>query len=114
MNCNKQTNRLYSNDTSVDEIYIKKQGLFLINEIFKSYGWNRKITKNIYDSGKIICYKKNETDEFRIEIMNKKIDILVPIKGLNNSYKTTFNKSNDTMFIISEYLEMHLLQFESK
>ena len=112
MNCNKQIyTDQYMNERNNNTL-VNEYGLFLVDGLFISNGWIRKTSKNT--ECVIIQYFKNELNEFRIKIMKDEVEVLVPIKNSNNSYKTTFFKKKDSMFSVSEYLEMHLLEFKSK
>ena len=107
MNCNRELNV-----EQCDNNIVSEYGLFLVDKLFISKQWKREVKKDT--DNVTIRYFKNYLDEFLINIKNNEVNVLVPIKNSNSSYKTTFYKKKDSMFSVSEYLEMHLHEFETE
>ena len=81
------------------------KGFMILEEKFIEFGYHYVI--NSMDH---ILYQKksNDYDFFEIRISNNKLFVSVPIKKSNFQYKTHFT----SYFEASEYIEMHLLDFE--
>lgn len=64
--------------------------LSLLNNLFKSNGWNK--IKNEDELSEHIMYSKpgNETEFFKIELDNNNIYVSVPLKNSSFQYKTKF------------------------
>lgn len=76
-------------------------GFSYINEKFLNHDWN--LIKNTFSE---IIYKKDtsDMDEFIIKINEKNIEIYIPFKNNNVTYKTIFSNYFDA----SEFLELHI------
>lgn len=75
---------------------------------FKEYNWELITnTKN-----KLVYVKPhhyNDCDEFKLEFLNNKIFVTIPVLGENISYKTHF----DSYFLAYEYISLHLENYET-
>ena len=84
---------------------ISNKGFDELHNKFIQY--NRKLTRNTKTE---IIYENSKTDdEFIIRILEKTIDILVPLRNSKLLYKTTFKD----YFTASEYVIMHLENYEN-
>ena len=91
---------MINNEVEKDVKLINK-GFLYINEIFITYGW--KLNKNTFSE---IIYKHSSSnmDEFIIKINEKNIEIFIPFKNNNVTFKTVFYNYFDA----SEFLEFHI------
>ena len=77
-----------------------------INTIFNNNGWiNKKFSKNEY-----VYIKKNDYDEFRIELENNFISIISPIPNSSFLFKKIFN---DYTYLYN-YIEQHIINYDEK
>ena len=83
------------------------KGFIILEEKMLEFGYHYVVNKIDH----ILFQKKgNDYDFFEIRISNDKIFVSIPIKNSRFQYKTHFS----SYFEASEYVEMQLIDFESK
>jgi hypothetical protein len=100
-----QTHNNVLSDTGV-ELKCKIKAFASLEELFIKYNWTLVKNELVY-----VCFQKigNDYDFFEIRINQDKIDVTIPLKNSRYKYITHF----DSYFAASEYIEMHLLDYES-
>ena len=93
---------------SIDTTNISiNKGFMILAEKMIEYGYHYVVNKIDH----ILFQKKgNDYDFFEIRISNNKLFVSIPIKNSRFQYKTQFT----SYFEASEYVEMQLIDFESK
>ena len=93
---------------SIDTTNISiNKGFMILAEKMIEYGYHYVVNKIDH----ILFQKKgNDYDFFDIRISNNKLFVSIPIKNSRFQYKTQFT----SYFEASEYVEMQLIDFESK
>lgn len=96
---------MIENSDEKDYEEISNKGFDDVHQKFIKYNWI--LTRN--KKTEIVYENRKTQDEFMIRILEKTIDILVPLRNTNVLYKTTFKD----YFTASEYLIMHLENYEN-
>jgi hypothetical protein len=91
------------NQSQIDKD-IKNKGFILFDTMVKEHGWHI-----IHNEMNRICYTKfgHETDLFDIRILEKTIEVSVPLRNSKYQFITSFTD----YFMANEYLESKLIDF---
>jgi len=83
---------------------IKNKGFLLFDEMATANGWHL-----IHNEMNRICYTKvgHETDLFDIRILEKTIEVSIPLRNSRYQFITRFND----YFTANEYLESRFMDF---
>jgi hypothetical protein len=96
-----------STSTSIETNISINKGFMILEEKMLEFGYHYVVNKIDH----LLFQKKgNDYDFFEIRISNDKLFVSIPIKNSRFQYKTQFT----SYFEASEYVEMQLIDFESK
>ena len=96
-----------STTTSIETNISINKGFMILEEKMLEFGYHYVVNKIDH----LLFQKKgNDYDFFEIRISNNKLFVSIPIKNSRFQYKTQFT----SYFEASEYVEMQLIDFESK